>query len=380
MDPAPPVVPAPPAVPGATPLVIASRGDALTPYLAAALERRYSIGGHLAPDLTPAQRYLVAAATFRPTRSQWVERFFKSELAVSLRSRNAAAQQSRLGVGHLPVLQVHGLFSTPGDHPVIYVDCTHRQSADSWPDWNPLAGRALERWYARERAGYHRAVHLFAFSEPTRASLVEDYGVPAGRVSVVGAGVNFFALPEAAGGDHEPVILFIGNDFVRKGGEVLLEAFARVREQVPGARLQLVGTRPDVPSQPGLEVLGRIHDRERVAQLYTGARVFCLPSLFDPFPLVLLEAMAYGLPVVSSTSCGIPEIVTDGETGYLLPPGDVAGTAAALVRLLESPATATRLGAAGRARVTRDFGWDRVVERMAPVLDSLTRTGESAAA
>jgi starch synthase len=353
--------------------VVASRGDALTPYLSAALGRRYPVVGRLDPELTSAQRYLVAAATFRPSRSRWVERFYKSELAYFLRSRNAAGQASTLIRSDASIFQVHALFEVAGVHTALYVDCTHRQSAESWPAWNPLRGRALERWYARERAAFHRAAAIFAFSEPTRRSLLKDYGVHPDRVSVVGAGANFIDLPTVPTRRPDPVVLFIGNDFVRKGGRVLLDAFKIVRMQIPSARLQLVGTHPVVGAQPGVEILGRIHDRAEVARIYSGARAFCLPSLFDPFPLVLLEAMAYGLPVVSSTSCGIPEIVVDGATGQLTEPGDVAAVASALIRLLEDPIEAARLGDAGRDRVERMFSWDRAVERMAPTLDRLLR-------
>lgn len=324
--------------------------------------------GRLDPELTRVQRSVVAAATFRPSRSSWVERFYKSGLAHYLRSRNAGRQEAALGHPNDPVFQVHQLFDVPGRRSVLYIDCTHRQSARSWPAWNPLSGWALERWYARERAAFHGAEHIFAFSEPTRSSLLQDYGVHPDRVTVVGAGANFDELPAIPAARAEPVILFIGNDFVRKGGQVLVDAFRIVRQRIPGARLQLAGSQPDVPPQPGLEVLGRIRDRGRVAELYAQARVFCLPSFFDPFPLVLLEAMAYGLPVIASTSCGIPEIVAEGRTGRLVAAGDVQATAAALVRLLNSPDEAARLGAAGRARVERFFTWDQVVERMVPEL------------
>lgn len=352
------------------PLLIASRGDALTPYLSAALVRRYGRVARLDPELTPVQRYLVAAVTFRPSRPRWVERFYKSGLAYRLRSRNAGRNGS--GLRDATVLQVHGLFDVPDARAVLYVDCTHRQSARSWPPWNPLSGPALTRWYNREQMAFQRAAHVFAFSDPTRESLVIDYGVDPANVTVVGAGVNFDQLPTVAHRAPDPVVLFIGNDFVRKGGRVLLEAFRQVRARIPAARLQLVGTPAGVQPQPGVEVLGRVYDRARIAQLYAKAQVFCLPALFDPYPLVLLEAMAHGLPVVSSTSCGIPEMVVDGATGHLLGAGDVDAVAAAMIRLLSAPEEAARLGAAGRTRVEHHFQWDQVIDRMAPVLDLLT--------
>lgn len=358
-------------------IVVASRGDALTPYLTEALARRYAVEGLLEPELSSWQRYLVAATTFRPSREQWIERFYKSEIGYLLRSRNARGQEIALRASDVAFFQIHGLFGLPGARTTLYIDCTHRQSADQWPAWNPLGRRALARWYGREGSAYHLAAHLFAFSEPTRRSLVDDYGVSPDRVTVVGAGVNFRDLPELAEPTSEPVVLFVGNDFARKGGRVLLEAFDLVRRRVPNARLLLVGATPAVAPQRGVEVLGRVHDRQRIAALYTEARVFCLPALFDPYPLVLLEAMSHGLPVVASTSCGIPEIVADGQTGHLVDSKDPRALAEVLVHLLDDPAAASRLGAAGRARVEQHFLWDDVVSRMAPVLDELTATSAS---
>lgn len=361
-------------------LTVASRGDALTPYLFGALHRRFSSIGFIDPELTTAQRYRVAALTVRPTRSRWVERFYKSAYATRLRSRNAARAVRALPEQPGVVLQVHALFALPDAPSVLYIDCTHAQSAALWPAWNPLRGAELRAWYERERALYAAAEHLFAFSEPTRQSIIADYGIDPERVTVVGAGVNFPDLPDLAGApahagqpaaDAPPTILFIGNDFVRKGGMVLLEAFRRVREVMPDARLQLVGVHPDVAAQPGVEVLGRIRDRSRITALYAEASVFAVPSFFDPYPLVALEAMASGVPVIASRQMGTPEMIDDGVTGLLVEPGDVDGLAASLLRVLLDPEHGRRMSAAARRDVESRFGWDAVVERMAPALERL---------
>lgn len=358
----------------ATRLALASRGDALTPYLFAALERRFPVIGRIDPELTPLQRYGVAALTVRPSRSAWAERFYKSGVATRLRSANATKQLLELEGRPDVVVQVHALFDQPVAPSALYIDCTHRQSAELWPAWNPLRGRALQEWYRREQGAYDAARHLFAFSESTRRSLIDDYGIAPEKVTVVGAGVNLPQLPPVRPrpSDGAPTILFIGNDFVRKGGEVLLEAFREVRRSVPDARLVLVGTRPLVAPHTGVEVLGRVHDRARIAELYRDAAVFCVPSFFDPFPLVVLEAMAFGVPVVTTRQAGTPEMITDGATGSLVPSGDPGALAEALLEVLRDPAGAERLAAAARLDVERRFTWDRVVGRMAPALDALS--------
>ena len=362
-------------------VALASRGDALTRYLAGALGRRYRISARTDPELPSWQRCLVAATTVRPSRNAWAEAFYKSSLAYRLRTANGNRQISALRraetVGDDPVLQVHALFELDDTRDVLYVDCTHRQSAEHWPAWNPLRGRALERWYQREGRAYRRARHVFAFSRATRDSLVEHYGVAPADVTVVGAGVNVDVMPPArrTGGTARtgaPTVLMVGNDFERKGGPVLLEAFARLRAAHPGARLVLIGTDPQIGTPPpGVEVLGRVRERRRVLAAFAQADVFALPAVFDPLPLVVLEAMAFGVPVVTTGTCGIPDVITDGVDGVMVAPGDPAALAEALRDLVEHPERAGRIGAAGRERVTSAFTWDHVVARMAPVLDDL---------
>lgn len=358
-----------------TRLALASRGDALTPYLFAALERRFDVVGRIEAELTSLQRYTVAAMTMRPSRSAWAERFYKSGIATRLRSARAVRQLRALDERPDVVLQVHALFDQALAPSALYLDCTHRQSADLWPAWNPLRGRALDDWYRREQQSYDAARHLFAFSEPTRRSLIDDYGVAPQKVTVVGGGANLRALPPVRPRPSgPPTVLFIGNDFIRKGGEVLLEAFARVRSTISDARLVLVGTRPSITPQPGVEVLGRVHARARIADLYHDAAVFAVPSFFDPFPLVLLEAMAFGVPVVTTRQTGTPEMVTD-ETGVLVGTGDAAALADALLDSLQHPAAAEARASAARRDVERRFTWDAVVDRMAPVLEALSPGG-----
>ena len=364
-------------------LIMAGRGDSFAPFLLRALQARYPVVGEVDAELSQVQRLLSAAITFRPSRRAWIERFYKSELSVRLRSRNARRAVRALPEQYDVIFQTHALFELTGFQTVIYIDCTHRQSAEQWPDWNPLGPAALRRWYGRERRQYQAAAHLFAFSHETQQSLIQDYGVPAGRVTVVGAGLNFDELPDeppARPTDLPPTVLFVGNDFVRKGGVQLLDAFRIVRESVPTARLRIAGTPYPIPAQPGVDVLGRIQSRQEMSNLYAQAHVFCLPSTFEPYGFVLLEAMAHGLPCVSTTTCGVPEIIIEAETGMMIArtgPGGTVNTAdlaVALTNLLTHPERATQMGAAGRQRVQDTLLWSQVVDRMAPTLEHLPRT------
>ncbi|MBS1868215.1 MAG: glycosyltransferase family 4 protein [Actinobacteria bacterium] len=337
-------------------------------HLFEALARRYELVGRVDVALTPAQRALALAAAFHPRRERWRQRFWRSGVAFELMSRNSRAALARLQPQPDVAVQVHALFQTRGVPYTIEIDTTHRLNREGWPAWSPFSERAVQRWYAHERRAYHGAAHLFARTEPVAASLVEHYGVPAERVTVTGGGAHFDPLPEARPRTREPVVLFVGREWVRKGGEDLLAAFARVRAQLPAARLRIAGPSPGA-EQPGVEWLGAVGDRARLAQLYREAAVFCLPSRFEPYGNVLSEAMAFGLPCVATRTLGIPAVVLDGQTGLLVPIARPEPLADALLRLLSDPELADRLGAAGRERVRTELTWDHVAARMAPVLD-----------
>ncbi len=114
--------------------------------------------------------------------------------------------------------------------------------------------------------------------------------------------------------------------------------------------------------------------RDHVPSLLAGCDVLALPSYAEGMPLVVLEAMAQSRPVVASAVGGSPEVVVDGVTGLLVPPGDVHALAAALRGLLADPERARRLGEAGRARVEADFSADVMCRRVLRVYDEVTRT------
>ncbi|WP_375484337.1 glycosyltransferase family 4 protein [uncultured Jatrophihabitans sp.] len=355
-------------------LATVSRGDPLTPYLHAALAARYSITADVDVELTGLSRAAVGALTVRPTRDAWDEKYMKSNVGARLRTRAARRGLAPVLDRTDVVVQTHALFQAVTDRTVLYIDCTYRQAERGWPAWTPLRGASRARWLRHETTLYRQAAHLFAFTDAARSSLVDDYGVPEGRVTTVGAGVNFYAephspTPSAAG---PPTVLFVGKDFARKGGDVLLHAFARVRAVRPDVRLQIVGCEPDGPLPDGVEVLGRVTDRQRMVELYAGATVFCLPSRFDPAPLVVLEAMSTGLPCVLSRGAAahVHGVLGDGG-GWLAEDGDSDRLAEGILTYVQSPDAARRAGAVAQRATAERFRWSDVVERMAPAIAAI---------
>ena len=338
--------------------------------LMAALERILPAAGRVDASLNSPQRVLVAARSFHPRRDRWRERFYKNELAFRLQSRNSGRLLGSLERRPGLVVQFFGLFRTRGAPYVVYTDWTHHLTRTHWPEWSPFGERDLERWYGLERDLYAGAAHLFPWSRATADSLISFYGVPPERVTAVGVGANFDVMPPVREDGREPVVLFVGREWRRKGGDVLVDAMQRVRERIPDARLLVVGPE-EVDPAPGVELLGPVEDRARLARLYAEAAVFCLPSRAEPFGLVVAEAMAHGVPCVVTDAGGIADAVEDGLTGLVVPSEDPDALAGALLRLLEDRELAARIGAEGRARVSSIVNWDRVASDMAGVIATL---------
>jgi glycosyltransferase involved in cell wall biosynthesis len=201
---------------------------------------------------------------------------------------------------------------------------------------------------------------VLAPSAATAAELRRDYGVR--DVAVVPNVTG--GLPVQTAGTSEPpgYLLFVGRLRIRKGVEVLLEALRKVREIHPGVRLLIAG---DGEHRSALEInaeslgatvrfVGRC-DAGTVRGLLQRAAALVVPSIYEGMPLVVLEAMESGLPVVASRVSGIAEVVEDGKSGWLVPPEDPRSLAAAISEVLAHPEEARRRGEAGRRRIDERF-------------------------
>jgi glycosyltransferase involved in cell wall biosynthesis len=199
-----------------------------------------------------------------------------------------------------------------------------------------VVGRALRR-----------ASALIAWSDWVRGSLIGDYGVDPARIRVIPAGTRVCEQPPERTPGERLRVLFVGGQFERKGGSTLLGA-------VDGLDVELdVVTHSDVPERPGVTVYRDVQPGSAVLHdLYARSDVFVLPTAADASPHVILEAMAAGLPVISTPVGAIPEMV--GPTGMLVEPGRGDELRAALERLLD-PALRTALGASAHARVRERF-------------------------
>ncbi len=236
--------------------------------------------------------------------------------------------------------------------------------------------RSIRRGLDYERRLAERTDVIFPMSEWLRHTFIEDYGQPPEKVVAVGAGPGLDRLPTQVDRDHErPRFLFVGKDFNRKGGPDLLRAFRLVRTERPDAELSIVGPLEPPPAQSGVRYLGRL-DRatpEGAAALdaaFRDATAFAMPSIYEPFGLVFLEAMAYRLACLATDSCAMPEIVADGATGFIVAPGDLDALGQRMLDLAD-PETARAMGAAGHRRLVERYSWEAVARRIVGELSRL---------
>lgn len=230
-----------------------------------------------------------------------------------------------------------------------------------------------ERTVARELEEYATADYVAVGSE-FAARTFRERGFAAERLILNPYGVDLARFRPAARPDRPGLrVLHVGRVSVRKGVQYLVPAVAGVE----GARLELVGE-----IDPGMERLasaahvtaaGAIPGAELPAR-YAAADVFCLLSIEDGFPLVVLQALASGLPVITTPNVGSAQLIEDGVNGYLVPIRDPEAVADRLRRLRDDPERRRAMGLAARATAESGLGWSDYGERAAAAYRRIART------
>ncbi len=273
-----------------------------------------------------------------------------------------------------------------------------------WKREQLRGGYDLSNWI--EGTSLREADAVIAVSQGTRDDILRVSDARPERVHVIYNGIdtNLYRPMDAHAtlakygiDPNRPFVLFVGRITRQKGIIHLVRALPAID---PDAQIVLCAGAPDTQeiaaemgaavaaasaARPGVIWVRDMLPREDVIPLYSAAAVFCCPSIYEPFGIINLEAMACGTPVVASAVGGIPEVVVDGETGLLVPveqqdiapyePVDPAAfsrdLAAATNRLLGDPALRERMSIAGRARVEAHFAWDAIARQTADLYASL---------
>jgi glycogen synthase len=262
-----------------------------------------------------------------------------------------------------------------------------------------------------ERTALEMADAVVAVSHGTRADILAHFGVDPERIKVIHNGIDPEEFRPDAGTDRlsalgvdpsRPYLLFVGRVTRQKG---IIHLVRAIRHLDAGFEIVLAAGAPDTPEigaemaaavaeaqaiRPGIQWIREMLDRKTTAQLYAHAALFCCPSVYEPFGIINLEAMASGIAVVASAVGGIPEVVVDGVTGSLVPFEAAGGVsfepkdperferdlATAINRLMADPATRASMGGAGRQRAVEQFSWSSIADRTIELYEALVSRAE----
>jgi glycosyltransferase involved in cell wall biosynthesis len=220
---------------------------------------------------------------------------------------------------------------------------------------------------ALQRAAYTCA-HIVVANSRAAAARLRAERVPVRKIAIIPNGLDLGAFQPRTSVRPPRRVAVVANLRAGKGHDVLIDAAAQVLRSVPDASFELIGDGAERERLAARCDARRVRHAftftghsENVAARLAGADIFALPSLSEAFPNAVLEGMASGLPVVASDVGGIPELVTSGDTGLLVPPADPAALADALLRLMTDAPLSSRLGRAARATVEARYSFERMV-------------------
>jgi glycosyltransferase involved in cell wall biosynthesis len=199
---------------------------------------------------------------------------------------------------------------------------------------------------------------------------VKFYCLPEEKVVTIHNGVDLPSFTDPQGEDH--TILFVGRLTWRKGVKYLIDAMPHVLSEYPDTKLLLVGDGDQrTPLQKQIEklriensvlFLGNI-STEKLYSLYCKANVYVQPSLYEPCGIAILEAMSMGKPVVSTHVGGVPELITNGEEGFLVKPGNNLELAKAIINVFSDDSCRKRLASNAKNKVLQEFSWEAVAKK-----------------
>ena len=343
-------------------------------YFFGSLQESGVLAGAVSAEASKFQRRISQLRSFNPDLKKWK---FKYHLDTKLFRHMSEVAKSKISALHTEfnvILQVGAWYDLTRN------DCLNVSYHDgnlaaklSSPFGHPkIAQRYINRALEYEKQLYKKLDLIFPMSSWLADSFVNDFGASRDKVFPVGAGINLPYIKESEGRNYDSkTLLMVGKDFERKGGKDLIDAFKIVRKAHPDARLKLIG--PQLESLPdGVECLGFIAKNtdaglSRLLDEYLNASIFVLPSLYEPFGISFIEAMAHRLPCIGTNICAMPEILSNGETGFLVPPESPKELASKIIELLENPEQCAHFGNSGYQSYQLKFNWNAVTKHITDI-------------
>ncbi|MBE0068769.1 glycogen synthase [Thermoanaerobacterium thermosaccharolyticum] len=245
-----------------------------------------------------------------------------------------------------------------------------------WKEEQLGNGYHLSTWM--EKTGIEAADRIIAVSNDSKKDIMKCYNVPEDKIEVIYNGIDLNQYKKTGVnvarkkyGIDGRYILFVGRISRQKGIIHLIDAVKYLPQDV---KVVLCASSPDteeikiemeekVKLYPNIIWIDKMVTKEEIIELYSNAEVFVCPSIYEPFGIINLEAMACNTPVVASATGGIKEVVVDGETGFLVEPGNPEDLAEHIKKLLDDRELAATFGANGRKRVEEMFSWESIAKK-----------------
>jgi glycosyltransferase involved in cell wall biosynthesis len=323
-------------------------------------------------------QWLYKALSFHPKIGKWKFKYHLNTGYYSCMTQTAKRKLELLDSTQFDTIVQIGAWldmtGIQGKNVVSYHDGNLARLIASPYGYPQIKDSYISRTLRYERELYSRVNLIFTMSKWLAKSFCRDFAVADNKVFPIGAGINLSRVREIRNKSYDvPRLLFVGKNFDRKGGDVLLEAFQIVRQEIKEAELTIIG--PMLESSPeGVHCKGFISKLtddglDKLLDEYEHASAFVLPSLYEPFGVVFIEAMAHRLPCIGSNICAMPEIIQHGKTGYVVPPNDPKSLADHLLLLLKNPGRCKEFGNAGYEHYMQNFTWKTVASRMCAIID-----------
>lgn len=329
----------------------------------------------LSADPGKMRKMLAKLTAFYPNIDEWRRRYHLNTYLFQMMSKTAIEKLMLIKDSFEVILQVGAWYNISNCKQLkdkFY--CSYHDGNLATQLRRPDISYNLKSKYIQNGINFERNVYqgldlIFPMSEWLRRSFIEDFNCEPDKVIAVGAGVNLKYIPKIQEKDYtKHNILFIGVDFERKGGKILLEAFRVVRNEIKDAKLFIVG--PNLTGLPdGVESLGRImknslEGEERLHTAYLDATIFVMPSYYEPFGIVFAEAMAHKLPCIGTDNCAMPEIIDNEINGFIVPPGDSKSLAHKIVDLFRNEKKIEEYGKAGYVKYLNNYTWEKVSRKI----------------
>lgn len=332
------------------------------------------------------KRAPVMAKNFSPERRVWRQKFNLDPLYYQmLTCEIGKAAKAHSFDPHNAILQIGGHYNSAeatGIKSYSYHDGNVAGLMQS-PYFSKALLKYARRAFSYEKRTYESMQKILVMSEYWRKSFIENFDVPSNKVVNVGFGVNIDIPQSFTKKSNTKNIVFVGVDFVRKGGDILVKAFNEVitNPSHRDACLHIVGPKviPEILTLSKYSKNIHFHgylsrenpsDKIKLENVLLSGNLFVLPSLYEPFGNAGLEAMLYGMPVVAPNNWSFPDFIIPDKTGTLLENSVSAEELVHVItRYLDSPVTMVEQGACGYDLVVKKYSWENTIQNIAKSME-----------